>query len=71
MKKKDKFMKIFTIILVIIFLAVTFWTSVVIFWPSWNVNKQNDNLEIYTNNNLTWSNSSLNLTWNNNLTGSK
>jgi len=82
MKKQQKFIKIFTIVLIIIFLLTTFLTGLlVLFWNNWNIDNDYINSDINIDNiiswenvawNLTWNNLSwFNLTWNDNLTGSK
>jgi len=56
MKKKDKYIKIFTIIVIIVSLIASFWTGVlVLFWPSWNIKiKENQNNIPKAYNNTIW-----------------
>lgn len=44
MQKKNKFIKIFTILLILVFLITSFWTAIVMFWPLWkSLNKSSWN----------------------------
>jgi len=75
MKKKNKFVKIFTIIVIIVSLIASFWTGfLVLFWPSWNIGQSQDNIpKSYTdtvwNDNLTDWVTTWDTVWNDNLKG--
>ena len=57
MKKKNQFVKIITIMVIIVMLIASFWTGfLVLLWPSWNIetkdNKDDNTQKIY--NDIVW-----------------